>query len=164
MLNGGSTRNDIWIFDVEGRTSRPLVASPFNEGWAAISPDGRWIAYVSDETQRREVYVRSFPEGPIKVQISTAGGGEPQWRADGHELFYIAPDNTIMSVDVRSTASSFDASPPDGLFTASVDQNKTIRNQYAVSPDGQRFLLLSVVDRDASPIVAILNWRELLRH
>jgi Tol biopolymer transport system component len=163
MLNGSSTRNDVWIYDAERKSSRPLLASAFNEGWARISPDGRWIAYVSDESQQREVYVRSFPEGPVKLQISTAGGGEPQWRADGRELFYIAPDNTITSVDVRSTATSFDASKPAGLFTANVDQNKSVRNQYAVSRDGQRFLVLSVVDRNGSPIVAILNWRGLLR-
>jgi hypothetical protein len=153
----------MWIYDVERKSSRPLLASAFNEGWARISPDGRWIAYASDESQQREVYVRSFPEGPVKLQISTAGGGEPQWRADGRELFYIAPDNTITSVAVRSTATSFDASKPEGLFTANVDQNKSIRNQYAVSRDGQRFLVLSLVDRNASPIVAIFNWRGLLR-
>jgi eukaryotic-like serine/threonine-protein kinase len=162
MLNGGATRNDIWLYDLERRLSKPLVASSFNEGWARISPDGRWMAYVSDESQQREVYVRSFPEGPVKLQISTSGGGEPQWRGDGRELFYISPDNSIMSVEIRSTGGSIDPSAPQALFTANVDQNKSIRNQYAVSPDGQRFLLLSLADRAASPIVAVINWRELL--
>jgi Tol biopolymer transport system component len=163
MLNGGATRNDIWIYDVQRRTAAALIASPFNEGWARISPDGRWIAYVSDESQQREVYVRSFPDGAVKTQISTAGASQPQWRRDSKELFYIAPDNTLMAVDIRAEAGRLDASRPDPLFVANVDQNKSIRNQYAVSPDGQRFLILSLADGNTSPIVAVLHWRGLIR-
>ena len=163
MLNGGPTRNDIWTYDFQLRTAAPLLASTFNEGWARLSPDGHWIAYVSDESAQREVYVRSFPAGAVKVQISTSGGGQPQWRRDGKELFYMAPDNTIMSVDIRPAANRVDASKPQSLFTANVDQNKSIRNQYAASPDGERFLILSLVDRNRPPIVAVLNWRALLR-
>jgi Tol biopolymer transport system component len=162
MLNGGDTRNDIWIHDAQQKAARPLLASAFNEGWARVSPDGRWLAYVSDESQQREVYVRSFPDGAVKTRISTAGGSQPQWRGDAKELFYIAPDNTIMAVDIRAAADRLDPSRPDPLFAANVDQNKSIRNQYAVSPDGQHFLILSLVDRNASPIVAVLNWRRLL--
>lgn len=99
----------------------------------------------------------------MKTQISTAGGSQPQWRRDGKELFYIAPDNTITAVDVRSAADRLEASKPVGLFAANVDQNKSIRNQYAASPDGQRFLVLSLAERDASPIVAVVNWRRLVR-
>jgi Tol biopolymer transport system component len=163
MLNGGATRNDIWTFDLQRRVAAPLLASPFNEGWARLSPNGRWMAYVSDESQQREVYVRSFPDGAVKTQISTAGGGEPQWRGDGKELFYIAPDNTIMAVEIATTADRLEPTKPQSLFFANVDQNKSIRNQYAASPDGQRFLILSLADRNASPIVAVLNWRTLIR-
>ena len=126
MLNGGLTRNDIWTYNLQRRSSTPLLASTFNEGWARLSPDVHWIAYVSDESQQREVYVRSFPAGVVKVQISTSGGSQPQWRRDGKELFYIAPDNTIMSVDVRAAANRLDASKPQSLFVANVDQNKSI--------------------------------------
>jgi hypothetical protein len=163
MINGSATREDIWIYDTAQKTMAPLIASPFSEGWARISFDGKWIAYVSDESQRREVYVRSFPDGELKVQISNAGGHEPQWRADGRELFYIAPDNTIMAVDIRPVAGRLDAGTPRALFTANVNQDKSIRNQWAVSPDGQRFLVLSLTDRNASPIVVVLNWHESLR-
>jgi len=163
MLNGGATRNDIWTHDLQRKTAAPLLASPFNEGWARLSPDGRWIAYVSDESQQREVYVRSFPDGAVKTRISTSGGSQPQWRGDTKELFYIAPDNTVMAVEIRSTTGRLEASRPQGLFAANVDQNKSIRNQYAVSPDGQRFLILSLAERNASPIVAVLNWRGLIR-
>ena len=163
MLNGGATRNDIWRYDVQRKTAAPVLNSPFNEGWARLSPDGKWIAYASDESQRLEVYVRSFPDGAVKVKISTDGGNEPQWRGDGRELFYAAPDNAILSVDVRPSTGRFEASKPTPLFIANIDQNKTIRNQYAVSPDGQRFLLLSLVDPNESPLVVVLNWQGLVR-
>ena len=163
MLNGGTTRQDIWLFDTESRQMRPLIASPFAEGWGRISPDSQWIADTSDESQQPEIYVQSFPGGAVKLQVSTSGGGQPQWRSDGRELFYIAPDNTVMAVGIRSASGRLEASKPEVLFTANIDQSKTIRNQYAVTPDGQRFLLLSLVDGNTSPIVAILNWRGLLR-
>jgi Tol biopolymer transport system component len=162
MTNGGPTRMDVWSYDVEGRVAAPLMASPFNEGWATFSPDGKWIAFVSDEAQQRQVYVRSFPDGVAQTQISTSGGGEPQWRQDGKELFYVAPDNTIMAVDIRTAAGRITAGTPQALFTANIDQTKSIRNHYAVSPDGQRFLILSLVDRHTSQLVTVLNWRELL--
>ena len=162
MLNGGATRTDIWSYDVDARKAAPLLASSFEEGWATFSPDGTWIAYVSDENQQAEVYLRSFPEGGFKTQISTGGGAQPQWRRDGGELFYIAPDNTLMSVDIQASAGRLRASAPQALFTAHVEQGRTIRNQYASSPDGQRFLILSAVDAGASPIVAVLNWRTMI--
>ncbi|MGB2715270.1 MAG: protein kinase [Vicinamibacterales bacterium] len=163
MLNGGATRTDIWIYELGTRKASPLLASSFDEGWATFSPDGKWIAYVSDENQQSQVYARSFPDGEFKTQISTAGGAQPQWRRDGLELFYIAPDNTLMSVAVQPSAGRLRATAPRALFTARVEQGRTIRNQYAVSPDGQRFLMLSAVDAGASPIVAVLNWRSSIK-
>jgi eukaryotic-like serine/threonine-protein kinase len=163
MLNGGRTGRDIWRYDVERREAAPLLAGAFNEAGATFSPDGRWIAYVSDEDQRSQVYVRSFPEGIVRTQISPAGGGQPQWRRDGREIFYLAPDNTMMAVPVQATAGRFTAAAPQALFTAPVDQRKSIRNQYAVSADGQRFLVLAVTDRDAPQAVVVTNWRTLLR-
>ena len=163
MLNGGATRKDIWTYDVQRRTAAPLLASVFDEGWATFSPDGKWVAYVSDENQQPQVYVRSFPGGEVRSQISIGGGAQPQWRGDGRELFYIAPDNTLMAVDVSAAAGRIGATAPRALFIANIEQGKTIRNQYAVSADGQRFLILSAVNPGASPIVAVLNWRSLIR-
>jgi serine/threonine protein kinase/Tol biopolymer transport system component len=162
MLNGGVTRTDIWRYDLGERTAAPFLASSFDEGWATLSPDGKWMAYVSDENAQPQVYVRSFPDGEFKAQISTGGGAQPQWRRDGKELFYIAPDNTLMSVDVQVSGGRLRATAPHALFTANVEQGRTIRNQFAVSPDGQRFLILSAVNPGASPIVAVLNWRTLI--
>jgi eukaryotic-like serine/threonine-protein kinase len=163
MLDGSRTRRDIWRYDVERREATPLLDSPFNESGATFSPDGRWVAYVSDEDQRSQVYVRSFPDGRVRTQISASGGSQPQWRRDGRELFYIAPDNAIMAVAVQASGERLTASAPQPLFTAPVDQRKSIRNQYAVSPDGQRFLVLAVSDADAPQAIVVMNWRTLLR-
>jgi Tol biopolymer transport system component len=163
MLNGGPTGIDVWQYDWERRAASPVVATRFNEGWATFSPDGRWMAYVSDEDQQRQVYVQSYPDGAVKAQVSTRGGASPQWRGDGKELYYLAPDNTMMAVPVQASRVQFTASAPQPLFTATVDQNKSIRNVYSVTPDGQRFLLVSALDLDRAPLVAALNWRALAR-
>jgi Tol biopolymer transport system component len=131
MLDGSRTRRDIWRYDVQRREATPLLDGPFNESGATFSPDGRWIAYVSDEDQRSQVYVRSFPDGSDRTQISASGGSQPQWRRDGRELFYIDPDNAIMAVAVQASGERLTASAPHPLFTAPVDQRKSIRNQYA---------------------------------
>ena len=159
MTDGGATRLDVWVYDVERRTSKPLLASPFTEGLAKFSPDGKWIAYVSDEGQERQVYVRSFPDGTKKVQASPGGGNEPEWRRDGKELFYLAPDDTLMAADVRFNGAEIAVGAPQPLFQTNVQQDRVTRNTYAASVDGQRFLVLSpVVDPNASPLVAVLNW------
>ena len=120
------------VYDVQSRTAAPLLASAFDEGWATFSPDGKWIAYVSDENQQPQVYIRSFPDGDVKTQISTSGGAQPQWRRDGRELFYIAPDNALMSVAIQTASGRIGASAPRMLFITDIDQGRTVRNQYAV--------------------------------
>jgi Tol biopolymer transport system component len=163
MTAGGTSRTDVWSYEVGTRKTAPVLSTPFNEGWATFSPDGKWIAYASDENLQRQVYIRSFPGGDVKTQVSTEGGAQPQWRADGKELFFIAPDNTIMAAAISVSASGLTASTPQGLFTANVRQPKSIRNQFAVSADGQRFLILSAIDRQPSPIVTVLNWKSLIK-
>jgi Tol biopolymer transport system component len=164
LINAGPQKKlDVWTFDTQTRVESPLLASDFNEGGARLSPDGRWIAYISDESNQPEVYVRSFPDLSLKVRISTSGGNQPQWRGDGKELFYIGPDNTIYGVPLTISGTRVVPRSPEPLFSANVDQNKSIRNQYTVTRDGQRFLILSLIDRDASPFVTVLNWRSLVR-
>jgi Tol biopolymer transport system component len=165
LVNGGPDKKlDVWMYDTEKRAESPLLSTNFNENGARLSPDGRWVAYISDESTQPEVYVRSFPDLSVKIRISTSGGNQPQWRGDGKELFYIAPDNTIYSVPLTTTALRVVPGTPEPLFTANVDQNKSIRNQFAVTRDGQKFLLMSLIDRDASPLVTVLNWRSLVRN
>jgi hypothetical protein len=140
----------------------PLLHSEFNEFHAHFSPDGRWFAYSSTESGKPEVYVQSFPPAGGKWQVSTNGGAQPQWRRDGKELFYVAPDRKLMAVDVR-LGSSFEMGTPVALFQTQVS-GFTSPNRYAASADGQRFLINSTVqDASPTPITVILNWAATLR-
>ncbi|HXX45735.1 MAG TPA: protein kinase [Candidatus Acidoferrales bacterium] len=131
-----------------------------------FSPDGRWIAYASDETGRREVYVQPYPGPGGKWQISTDGGSEPQWNRNGRELFYRTADK-LMAVDV-STKAGFESGKPRELFEDLYLRNGAgySRANYDISPDGQRFLMLKpVTPEQAAPtqINVVLNWTEELK-
>ncbi len=159
LVVGSTTQRDIWIYDFERKTSSPLLDSPFEESTAKFSPDGRWIAYVSDEAQKPEVYIRSFPDGAAKIRVSTGGGDEPEWRRDGKELFYLAPNTTLMSVEIRQDGKTLALGAVQPLFVTNVERLRVIRNNYTASLDGQRFLVMSpIVHPSASPLVGILNW------
>ena len=130
-----------------------------------FSPDGRWIAYQSAETGRYEVYVRPFPAAVGKWQLSAGGGTNPRWRPDGKELFYLAPDRRLMAVELRSDGTTLEPSAPRTLFQTRISGplGGGVRNNYAVSRDGQRFLIATdEVDHRSSPIIVVLNWTALL--
>ena len=142
------------------------ATSPRSEDQVQVSPDGRWMAYVSDVSGSAQIYVREFPDGQRRWQVSTGGGFEPKWRGDGRELFYIASDQQMMSVSVAK-GSVFQASSPTPLFRTDIlgapFQNGFVRNEYAVTRDGQRFLINQPVDGSAVyAIRVLLNWRSLL--
>ncbi|MEX1243856.1 MAG: protein kinase [Thermoanaerobaculia bacterium] len=151
---------DIRVLPTFGdRKPIPVVHSPFNELTAAFSPDGRFIAYQSNESGRNEVYVQTFPDPGGKWQVSTAGGLDASWRADGKEIFYRAPDQKLMEVDVQA-AGTFQAGIPRPLFLARVPSGG-FRNRYAATADGQRFLFVAPLGRDAmTPTTVVLNWFE----
>jgi len=139
----------------------PLLQSPFSESYGRFSPDGRRIAYVSNESGRSEVYVETFPVPTGKMRISTHGGTEPFWRGDGKELFYLAPDRRLMAVSVDPGPSRFDAGRPQPLFEIPVG---AVRNHYVVTADGQRFLLATIAEESFSPaITVVVNWTEALK-
>jgi Tol biopolymer transport system component len=142
-----------------------LVQSEFQEIQGQPSPDGRWLAYVSNESGRYEVYVRSLT-GEGKWPVSTTSGLEPKWRRDGKEIFYLAADRSLMSVAVRSTASTFEVSTPTRLFEtrmSTLPNTSYARNQYDVTPDGQRFLINQPWgDASASSITVVVNWQAAL--
>jgi serine/threonine-protein kinase len=128
-------------FDGERRT-QPLVRTQFSERNAEISPDGRWIAYESDESGQFEIYVRPFPnvdEG--RWQISTGGGAKPLWARSGRELFHLAPVTRLMVVPVKS-GPTFAAGNPELLFEGRYLDAAFIGRTYDVSPDGKRFLMI----------------------
>ena len=159
------TRWDLWVLPMSGaRQPSPFLQTEFNEQQAQFSADGKWIAYTSDESGAPEVYVRTFPDSGAKWRVSTGGGGQPRWRRDGRELFYIAADKQLMAVDVKLGA-TFEASVPQALFRTRVLALTDFRNEYAVTADGQRFLINSRAEEtDAAPISIVVNWTADLKH
>lgn len=116
MYDTGTGQSDLWVLPLFGdRKPFPFLQRNFDERQAQISPDGRWIAYSSNESGRAEVYVQSFPKPGSKVEISTSGGSEPRWRRDGKELFFLA-GTKLMAVEVRSDMPILEAGVPKVLF------------------------------------------------
>ena len=139
--------------------SHPEALSP-DEG--AFSPDGKAVAFNSDETGRSEIFLEVFPPTGEKWQLSDGGGVQPRWRRDGRELYYLAPDGTMMAVAIASPPPAFKASAPVPLFkTRLLPSSQT--EQYAVTADAQRFLVIDpIVDERLLPLRVILNWPALL--
>src|SRR5262249_49757660 len=158
------TKLDIWILPMSGdRKAFSFLQTPFNEQQAQFSPDGKWIAYTSDESGTPEVYVQSFPASGAKFRISTNGGAEPQWRRDGKELFYLAADKKLMAADTK-LGTAFEAGVPRALFETRILVLTTFRNHYAVTADGQHFLINSgLSETTATPISVVVNWTEDLK-
>ncbi len=150
------TNYDVWALPLEGdRNPIVVVQAAFAEGDARLSPDGRWLAYTSDESGRPEVYVRPFLRPGGSQLISTGGGWQPKWRrGDGKELFYLSPDRRVMSVAVQSDPTTFRRSVPRVLFDEPVSDGS-----YDVSRDGQRFLINTVLPEASSPIQIVVNWK-----
>jgi len=163
QMRGVTTGPDLWILPLFGDgKSYPFAQSEFDEEQGHFSPDGHWIAYTSNESGRYEVYVQTFPQSGGKWLVSSGGGAQPHWRADGKELFYIAPDRTLMAVDVNA-GSTFETSAPKRLFATQVN-NYTAPNRYVVTADGQHFLINSPVgETNQTPITVVLNWTSGLK-
>jgi eukaryotic-like serine/threonine-protein kinase len=154
---------DIFALPLEGdRKPSPLVKTKFNEMFATFSPDGKFIAYHSNESGRPEIYVQEFPEARNKWQVSTEGGTSPFWRADGRELFYRNAAR-LMAVAVEA-GSTFTVGTPQQLFETRFAAI-TVRGVYRPTPDGQRFLVLAPLARDAEqPASVVLNWTAALKN
>ncbi len=157
------TRFDIWVLPLFGdRKPFPFLQTEAGEMGGQISPNGRWMAYSSNESGSYEVYVRPFPPGPGRWQVSRDGGSQPRWRGDGKELFYLSTDRRLMSVDIKTDQPAIEAGSPSSLFGARVSnvEGSNPWSQYAVTADGRRFLVNRLVAEGASsPITVILNWQ-----
>jgi Tol biopolymer transport system component len=157
-LNQKSQR-DIWVLPLDGGAPREVIATPADERGARFSPDGRWLAYSSNESGRFEVFVTPFPPTGAKWQISPSGGHQPQWSRDGRELFYISPDQRIVAVSVSTSRGTF----VPGRQTAVAETRMTgwERNahgaQYAFTPDGQRVLVVDAAET-VRPISLVFGW------
>lgn len=149
---------DVWAIPLTGdRKPWALIQTPFNESDARLSPDGRWVAYVSNESGLDQVYVRSFPRPESKWQASVNGGTHPQWRRDGRELLFVAADGTLTSVGV-------DAGPTLRLGGAVQLTRLPSATEFATTPDGQRLLVQVPQDgANAAELDVVVNWRSELR-
>ncbi len=149
---------DVWVLPLDGgQPARPLIATPDNESGAEISPDGRWIAYSSDESGDVEVYVQRFPTGGDKTRVSVGGGREPRWRGDGRELFYRdASQNLVAATMTLSPALAIGRTLP--LFKATF--SGTGSRHYQPSADGQRFLINAVPTPQDIAVTVALHWND----
>jgi hypothetical protein len=167
-----ATSSDVWVVPMTGeqRTPSVLVKTPVREVWGAFSPDGRWVAYMSNESGRPEIYVRPFTAPGSTTaggqwQVSTAGGIHPVWSPDGRELYYIDPVGALVAAPVSSAGGSFAADTPLVRFATrilggGVDAGQG--RQYDIASDG-RFLINTVVDDVVAPITLLQNWRPARR-
>jgi Tol biopolymer transport system component/predicted Ser/Thr protein kinase len=156
---------DLWVLDLESGEVEDYLSSPFTEALGVFSPDGRWVAYQSDESGRAEIYVRRFPTGGGKWQISDGGGAQPTWSANGRELFY-RNNEGLMVVPVDGSGSSFQADKPRSLFTGSFlggTQGLSVQgfsfSDYDATRDGQRFVLFpQEAEGPGSHVTLVTRW------
>jgi Tol biopolymer transport system component len=162
---GPKTSYDLWILPLVGdRTPHPFLQTGFVETQGQLSPDGRWMAYSSDETGVREVWVQPVPASGAKWQLSTEGGAEPRWRRDGSELFYVAGTGMLMAVPIKAGAPTLEAGPPKPLFETHRPYTGPLFSNYVPAADGQRFLVnTTAADTPPSPITVVLNWTAALK-
>ena len=157
---------DLWALPLLGdQKPFPIVQSNFSEGQAKFSPDGSWIAYVSDETGTTQVYVQNFPTTGRKWMISINGGFQPRWRHDGKELFYFGTDDKLMVVKVKANGNDFEAGSPSALFQSRVLNTGPIGGSACeITRDGQRFLINVLVEESSSsPAIVVQNWTASLK-
>jgi len=166
-LEGVGTRLDIWGFATGDRRAAPILDTVFDEGFGAISPDGKWLAYQSGHTGRTEVYIQAF-DGLTsgtkrRWQVSKGGGGLPRWASNGNEVFFITQDGRLYTAPVHATADGIETGNPQMLFqTRGIP--KAPWNLYDVAPDGQRFLFNMPLEwTSANPITVVTNWTEKLK-
>ena len=147
---------------MSGTDRKPIeiVKTPFEELNGQFSPDMRWVAYETNESGRFEIVVQPFPVPTRKWPVSTGGGIQPRWRADGKELYFVAPEGKLMAASITAAGATFSAETPVPLFPVALAPGLGANNQqYAVSRDG-RFLINQPVETStAVPITLILNWK-----
>jgi eukaryotic-like serine/threonine-protein kinase len=167
-----TTKRDLWVLPFEGdKKPFPFLSTEFNNADAQFSPDGRWVAYDSDESGRSEIYVRTFsPDSTAaasdtggKWLISANGGSLPRWGGDGKELYYVAPDGKLMAVEI-ATSPAIRAGVPKALFQAPRSGLSTHFPSWDLTPDGKRFLFMVPADQTAqTPFTVVLDWPSLLK-
>lgn len=169
VRRGTKTRLDIYTLSTDGeRKETLLLSSPFDDRFPQISPDGKWLAYATDDTGNYEIYVQSFSAdgklGSDRKRISTAGGQMPVWRRDGGELYFKGGSGEMMAVAAKTSGTLFEFTSPKALFKTKMLSDFGSTHEFDVSHDGQRFLIGTLIgEPTAPPPTVILNWIELLK-
>jgi Tol biopolymer transport system component len=159
-----TTGMDLWALSLTDRKPISVLKTEFDERYAQFSPDGHWVAFQSNESGQDEIYIQPFEPGE-KVPVSSGGGAQVRWNRNGRELFYLAPDRRLMSVSLSATAggNGLQPSSPREVFPTRIWNTvteTTAKQEYVVSPDGKRFLMLvDPPESPAPPITVIMNWR-----
>ncbi len=154
-------RDDLFMVPLEGdSTPKAIATTPAVETLGQVSPNGRYVAYMSDESGRFEIYVTTFPEPLGRWQVSQNGGREPRWSRNGKELFFFAPDNRLTAAEVKTEMGSFEIGALRPLFQA---RQMGMSFRYDVASDGQRFLVNAGLKTEPSPIALVTNWTAELK-
>ncbi|MEI6667760.1 MAG: protein kinase [Acidobacteriota bacterium] len=157
------TADDLWVLPLAGdRKPFVFLQTPFSEAWGQIAPDGRWIAYQSDESGRPEIYLTSFPRSGAIVPISRTGGVYPRWRGDSQELYYLTPEGKLMAAAVRLDSARPQIGAVQELFATRAVANLHFPGfPYDVTADGKRFVINSALQSAtmATPLTLIVNWQ-----
>jgi Tol biopolymer transport system component len=157
-------RNSAWALDTASKRAVAVVSGPFHIDEPQISPDGRWLAYSSTESGKDEVYVVPFGRDGERVRVSVDGGGQPKWRADGNELFFVSGKGVLQAATLRRSGERLELTLPVDLFALPVSQG-AFRDDYAPSADGQRFLVKTPVRHAEKPQLEIVtNWTSLVEN
>ena len=163
LLNDPKSNVDIWVLPLAGGGKPfPIVQTPFSDAGPAIAPSGKWMAYQNNESGRTEVYLTPFPGGGARWQVSTSGGADAAWRADGKELFFLDPSDTMMAVDVDTSGSTPKLGTPHALFQAMGVQRQV--GSFVASADGKKFLINSgSTKQGGEPLTLVTNWTAELK-
>ena len=152
----------LWALPLDTRKPVPAVPAEFNEDHGRLSPDTRWIAYASDESGAREIYLQRFPNSGRKLRVSVAGGREPEWRGDGKELFFVAGDGTLMAAPIRGDE-TLEVGTPRALFNLGPQRSTSfaqggMTSFYDITGDGQRFLVERLLDANSRSASEMLRF------
>jgi Tol biopolymer transport system component len=168
IRRGVKTRRDMYALTLtDERKEMLLLNSTADEMSPQLSPDGKWLAYASDETGTYEIYIQSFADGKLgsdRRRISTTGGSWPVWRRDGSELFFVAQNGQMMSAAIKTSGTEFEFGSPTALFKTRMLAWGLNFHEFDVSQDGQRFLIGTLIgDSTSPPPTVLVNWTALVK-